>query len=99
MLVHTQPQGFEGDARWIASIQLDEVGGALATCDPVGRLTGCSPSAQDLLRRLGVRADLPLVQLPADLWRLLSARDVGVAVQWRASNADHLLLGCSRYAL
>jgi signal transduction histidine kinase len=87
------------ELRRIPTIELKDVGGAIATCDPDGRLTGCSPTGQDLLGRLGVSFDALHAMLPLDLWRLLQATDVGVAVQWRSSGAGHLLLGCSRYAL
>jgi two-component system sensor histidine kinase AtoS len=39
------------------------------------------------------------IALPAELWRLLTAHDVAIAVQWRSSGAGHLLLGCTRYPL
>ena len=87
------------DLRRVSSIELADVGGAIATCDAHGRLTGCSPSGRELLARLGTSFDAPLAPLPLDLWRLLQTTDIGTAVQWRSSGADHLLLGCSRYAL
>jgi signal transduction histidine kinase len=87
------------EPRRVSTIDLAQVGGAIATCDAHGRLTGASPSGRELLGRMGTSFETPLAPLPVDLWRLLSSSDVGTAVQWRSSGADHLLLGCSRYAL
>jgi signal transduction histidine kinase len=82
-----------------ATIRLQDVGGALATCDPDGCVLGCSPSGQSLLSRMGVRFEPRPALLPSDLWQLMSSSDFGTAVKWRSSGADHLLLGCTRYAL
>jgi signal transduction histidine kinase len=87
------------ELRRSSTIELHEVGGAIATCDAQGRLTGASPTGQALLARLGVSFAAPRAPLPGELWRLLQARVVGLGVLGRASGAGHLLLGCSRYAL
>lgn len=86
-------------ANRVDAIHLEQVGGALAACDSDGWVMGCSPAARELLSRLGVAFELLPAALPAPLWQMISAHPVGHAVQWRASDAWHLLLGCTRYSL
>ncbi len=83
----------------VTAIDLADVGGALATCDASGTVTGCSPSAWSLLSRLGLDVPRLPAALPDGLWDVITSRPVGEAVQWRSSGAWHLLLGCTRYAL
>lgn len=80
-------------------IDLSDVGGAIAACDRNGRVTYCSPSAQNLLSRMGATFGPIPMPLPVGLWQLVSAREVGEAVQWRGSGKDDLVLGCTRYRL
>jgi signal transduction histidine kinase len=81
------------------AIELAEVGGALAACDSQGRIAGCSPSARQLLSRLGLSLESLPAPIPTVLWQLIASRDVGVAVQWRSSAEEDLMLGCTRYRL
>jgi signal transduction histidine kinase len=89
------PRGGESEGR----IALEDVGGALATCDMQGRITACSPSGLALLSRMSAAfAALP-AEVPPELWVMILRSPVGDAVTWRPSEAGHLSLGCTRYRL
>jgi signal transduction histidine kinase len=81
------------------TIDLDEVGAMLVTCDCDGRVTGGTPSGRALLCRLGATLDSLPAPLPAALWQHIVAREPGVASQWRSGRDVDIVLGCTRYPL
>lgn len=79
-------------------IDLDLVSGALVSCDYGGRVLAASPSARDLLARMGMEFSVFPGALDDSLWRVIAAQDVGEAIQWRSPLAPQFVLGCTRYS-
>lgn len=76
---------------------LEEMGCAIATCTPDGRVLDASPPARALLAIVGVG---PQPTLPNGLWSLLCSVPSGEAIEWRELTGEgHATLGFTKYPL
>jgi signal transduction histidine kinase len=78
------------------TIALERVEGALVVCNESGLVLGASPSAHELLARMGLDAPASIVP---ELWEVMLAQDPGEATQWRPSGDGNFMLRCTRYRL
>lgn len=80
------------------SITLDATGASLAICTEEGQVLDASPSAKQLLARVGCRPRAEASWLPLGLWEAVCAHPLGEEVHWRPRDAD-VCLSCARHKL